>query len=279
MLGRRGHGSSSFGTVRDRVRFGSSVVVVVVVADRAAIVRVVDVQRGEWRRRRRQLGGDQVLARCWDHSVRSRVTPTGRCWCCWLVDYEGPIPVTDVALWHRVQLVPVNPTGSRPTHSNPRLSPVHSTSLALPPWLCSSRELFSRFASSLSLSSRSSSPFEIISIRNLDDCFALGPSLVPGRMFCNLISLSLFFSPRLETLQRARQSTMLEQFSPPRSVPRSPRRIVLKYDPVRRTTTSSRSNRLQSSCGRYGTYDDKDGRAVTRYFCLLSNSYTHATHG
>lgn len=62
MLGRRGHGSSSFGTVRDRVRFGSSVVVVV--ADRAAIVRVVDVQRGEWRRRRRQLGGDQVLARC-----------------------------------------------------------------------------------------------------------------------------------------------------------------------------------------------------------------------
>lgn len=38
---------------------------------------------------------------------------------------------------------------------------------------------------------------------------------------------------------------------------------------------SSRSNRLQLSCGR-GTYD-KDGRAVTRYFCLLSNSYTHAT--
>lgn len=38
---------------------------------------------------------------------------------------------------------------------------------------------------------------------------------------------------------------------------------------------SSRSNRLQLSCGR-GTYD-KDGRAVTRYFfCLLSNSYTHA---
>lgn len=60
MLGRRGHSSSSFGTVRDRVRFGSSVVVV---ADRAAIVRVVDVQRGEWGRRRRQLGGDQV-ARC-----------------------------------------------------------------------------------------------------------------------------------------------------------------------------------------------------------------------
>lgn len=138
----------------------------------------------------------------------------------------------------------------------------------------------SRALPRLSLSSRSSSPFEIISIRNLDDCFALGPSLVPGRMFCNLISLSLFFSPRLETLQRARQSTMLEQSSSPlRSVPRSPRRIVLKYDPVRRTTTSSRSNRLQSSCGRYGTYDDKDGRAVTRYFCLLSNSYTHATHG
>lgn len=67
------------------------------------------------------------------------MTPTGRCWCCWLADYEGPIPVTDVALWHRVQLVPVNPTGSRPTHSNPRLSPVHSTSLALPPWLLLSR--------------------------------------------------------------------------------------------------------------------------------------------
>lgn len=60
---------------------------------------------------------------------------TGRWWWCWLADYEGPIPVTDVALWHRVQLVPANPTGSRPTHSNPRLSSVHSTSLALPPWL------------------------------------------------------------------------------------------------------------------------------------------------
>lgn len=211
MLGRRGHSSSSFGTVRDRVRFGSSVVVV---ADRAAIVRVVDVQRGEWGRRRRQLGGDQV-ARCWDHSVRSRVTPTGRCWCCWLVDYEGPIPVTDVALWHRVQLVPVNPTGSRPTHSNPRLSPVHSTSLALPPWLLLSRALLALMATLCLVSLFpfplfSLPPFEITTRnRHLDDCFVLGPSLgLLGRMFCNLISFSLFFSPRLETLQRGRQSTL-----------------------------------------------------------------------
>ena len=84
---------------------------------------------------------------------------TGRWWWCWLADYEGPIPVTDVALWHRVQLVPANPTGSRPTHSNPRLSPVHSTSLALPPWLLLPRAplahtatLCSDFLFSLSLS-------------------------------------------------------------------------------------------------------------------------------
>lgn len=98
---------------------------------------------------------------------------TGRWWWCWLADYEGPIPVTDVALWHRVQLVPANPTGSRPTHSNPRLSSVHSTSLALPPWLLLPRAplahtatlcsdflslslcVFLSFASSLSSSSSS----------------------------------------------------------------------------------------------------------------------------
>lgn len=134
VLGRRGHGRSSLGAVRKGVRRAAAVVVVV--ADgRAAAVVAGDVQGGERRRRRRQRRRQMDGDKAGDRPLAPAALWCWWCWWCWLADYEGPIPVTDVALWHRVQLVPANPTGSRPTHSNPRLSPVHSTSPALPPWL------------------------------------------------------------------------------------------------------------------------------------------------
>lgn len=91
-------------------------------------VVVADMQRGERRRRGWQLGGGTDGAG-WQ-SLRG-MTAAARGW--WLA--KDTFPVTDVALGHRVQLVPGNPTGARPTHSNPRWSPPAMTPLLRPPWL------------------------------------------------------------------------------------------------------------------------------------------------
>jgi len=126
MFRRRRHGDRLFGFAVTRISGGSGVV-----TDDCAngAVVVTDMQGGERRRRGWQLLGGRAdgAAGC---SLR-RVTATAWCWRL----AKGTLSVTDVALGHRVQLVPGNPTGARPTHSNPRWSPPAMTPLLRSPWL------------------------------------------------------------------------------------------------------------------------------------------------
>jgi len=113
MFRRWRHGDCLFGFIVARIRGDRRVVIAADDGTDSAVV-VADMQRGERRRRGWQLlGGVADGAAGW--SLRRMTTAA---WC-WRLT-KGTFPVTDVALGHRVQLVPGNPTGARPTHSNPR---------------------------------------------------------------------------------------------------------------------------------------------------------------
>lgn len=120
MFRRRGWHSGPFliALAVTRVGGGDVVVVVVAAADNGAegAVAVADVQGRERRRRGWQLLGGGAGGT----AGRSLRRVTAAAWCWRLANDEDTFPVTDVALGHRVQLVPGNPTGARPTHSNPR---------------------------------------------------------------------------------------------------------------------------------------------------------------
>lgn len=129
---RRYGGLRLLGFTVARIHGDSGVVIAGDDGTKSAVVGA-DVQRSERRRRGWQLllGGVVADGAATGWSFR-RVTAAAWCWRL----TKDTFPVTDVALGHRVQLVPGNPTGARPTHSNPRWSPPAMTPpLLRSPWL------------------------------------------------------------------------------------------------------------------------------------------------